>query len=151
MNIEFDLSSFKAELAAKQKKFNDARRPAAQAGAQVIYEQTRINVPVGLKGHYFYGTASKNAPKGQKKALAYYFDAGTLRDAIYQVHSKDHSGATRDEYHIAWNHKEAPYGFMVEFGTSNAPARSFLGPAIASSKGRAGEAMRQRFIAEVNS
>lgn len=119
-----------------------AARPAAQAGAQVFYDEVKRRVPKGNKGHWFHGTSFKLT--GQK----YWFDAGTLSAAIYQVYSRDNSGPGLAEYHIAWNHKKAPYGFMVEFGTSKAPAHPFLRPARAKAP-QVREAMRARFLAEM--
>ena len=79
--------------------------------AQAFYEAARRNVPIGKRGHYFHGTSFKlNGTK-------YWFDAGNLQRSIYQVYSKDDSkrGGVQT-YHISWNHKKAPYGFMVELG-----------------------------------
>lgn len=109
-----------------------AVRPAAQKGAQVLYDYVKRNAPISEKAHLFYGTASKNAPKGQKKAAAYGpYPPGTLRDSIYQVYSKDNSSHSKATYDVSFNFKKAPYGFMVEYGTSKAPARPFMRPAQA--------------------
>ena len=72
-----------------------------------------------------------------------------LRDSIYQVYSKDNSGQGKATYHIAWNHQEAPYGFMVEFGTSKAPAHPFLRPAYTARLNEAMEATKKRMLDEV--
>jgi HK97 gp10 family phage protein len=95
----------------------------AQAAAEVIYVEAKLRAPTSKYAHWFYGTHSK-----------YFFNAGNLRDSIYQVMSKDNSGNGKATYHIAWNHDKAPYGFMVEFGTSNAPAHPFLRPAYEATK-----------------
>lgn len=121
------------------KAASDSVRPAAQAGAQVFYEQVRANAPVSKKAHKFYGTHGVYGP----------YQPGHLRDSIYQVYSKDNSGKDKATYHIAWNHKEAPYGFMVEFGTSNAPAHPFLRPAYAARVNDAMQAAKDRMLAEV--
>jgi HK97 gp10 family phage protein len=97
----------------------EAVRPAAQAGAETFYLEVLLRVPVSLKDHTFYGTHAK-----------YKFSAGALRRSVYQTYSKDHSGYDKATYHVAWNHQKAPYGFMVEFGTSRAPAHPFLRPAF---------------------
>jgi HK97 gp10 family phage protein len=94
---------------------DSAVRPAAQAGAQVIYDEAKRAVPVSQHAHWFYGTHDR-----------YLFKAGTLRDSIYQAFSADHSGVDRATYHISWNYRKCPYGFMVEFGTISAPARPFI-------------------------
>jgi HK97 gp10 family phage protein len=104
------------KLAAHLK--TNVARVGAQAMAQEVYVNAKLGAPVLEGGHVFYGTHGK-----------YFFPAGTLRDAIYQVFSKDQSTADRSEYHVAWNHQKAPYGFMVEFGTVRAPAHPFLYPA----------------------
>lgn len=89
-------------------------RPAAQAGAQVLYDEVLIRVPVKAK-----------ATTRKGKVLP----PGALRDSIYQVFSKDNSSQTRATYHISWNAKKAPHGHLVENGTSRAPAHPFIRPA----------------------
>lgn len=106
-----------------------AARPAAQAAATVLQEAARSNVRNSDKGHWFHGTSFKKTGK------KYWFEPGTLRQAIYQVYSKTNSNEQQGvaTYHVSWNYKKAPYGFMVEYGTSRAPARPFIRPA--ASKG----------------
>ena len=114
-----------------------AIRPAAQAGAQVLYDEVRTRVPVSGNGHWFYGSAAKAAPKGQKKQHAYWFNAGSLRKAIYQKHVPEKSVDGTHVYHISWRKTgpdAVPYGFMVEYGTARAPARPFLRPAYEAKK-----------------
>lgn len=100
----------------------DAVRPAAQAGAQVLYDDAKRNVPVQTEAHIFQGTSynggrkKKGGKSAGKKGQQYLFYPGNLRDSIYQVYSKGNSGPLVSTYHVAWNHKKAPYGFMVEFG-----------------------------------
>lgn len=138
MNISFDLTQMQAAIAQKRAEIHAATRPAAQAGAQVIYEHAYRNAPTGKKEHWFHGTHAK-----------YLFPAGTLRNSIYQAFSKDNSREGLSTYHISWNATKCPYGFMVEFGTSRAPSHSFIGKALADGAAAAGEAMKTRFIAEV--
>lgn len=113
-------------------KIDESVGPAAKVGSQIFYDQVkenfRANVQFSRKAHWFYGLASKAAATN-KKAYAYLFNPGTLYDSIYQVYSRDNSSDKRAVFHIAWNHQKAPYGFMVEFGTSRAPAHPFLNPA----------------------
>ena len=118
-------------------------RPAAQAGAEELYFEARLRVPQSVKGHFFYGKNSK------KSGVRYFFEPGALRNAIYQVYSKDNSGKMRATYHIAWNHQKVPYGFMVEFGTSRAPAHPFLRPAFEARKDYALEIARAHLVAQV--
>jgi HK97 gp10 family phage protein len=84
-----------------------AVRPAAQAAAQVLYDEVRSNV--------------------QKLPRNWGSNSGTQRrlyDAIYQVFSKDNSVESasgkysRASYHVSWNHakKRAPHGHLVEWG-----------------------------------
>ncbi len=142
--VTTDLSGLRKRLGAVVAHCEDAARPAAQAGAQVFYDRVRELVPTSLKDHWFHGTSFKlNGTK-------YWFEAGSLKYSIYQVYSKDHSGQGYATYHVAWNHQDVPYGFMVEFGTSRAPAHPFLRPARTSAK-KAHDAMRDRYLAELQS
>ena len=104
---------------------SNVARAGAQAMAQEVYVEAKLTAPVLEGGHVFHGTHGK-----------YFFPAGTLRDSIYQVFSKDNSTEDRKTHHVAWNHQKAPYGFMVEFGTSRAPAHPFLYPAYERTKSR---------------
>lgn len=126
-DIEGDLEKFAANVR------QNIIRAGSQAAAQVFYDEAKARCPISDGAHWFYGTHDK-----------YFFKAGTLRDAIYQVFSKDRSGFDFATYHISWNHKKAPYGFMVEFGTSNAPAHPFMRPAYEAVKSSAGDAANQR-------
>lgn len=149
MAAVFDLAEMGKVMAEKREAVHRAARPAAQAGAQVIYEQARLNASTlrSKKEHYFYGTAAKNAPPGQKRAFAYGpFVPGSLYSSIYQAYSKDNSGPTLVTYHISWNAKKAPYGGMVEVGTSRAAAHAFIGPAIVSKRGDAEQAVKTKFV-----
>lgn len=143
MKIKMDLTGFKAALDAEVQKFHDAARPAAQAGAQVIYSLARIKVPVSEKGHWFHGTSFKKT--GQK----YWFAPGSLRNSIYQVYSKDNSNEAKATYHVSWNRTKAPYAWMVEFGTSRAPAHPFMRPAILEGRKEAAQAVKDEFLKRV--
>lgn len=139
MKIKMNVARFKEELKATADALNKATRPAAQAGAQIIYDRARLLVPVSQAAHMFYG---ENAVYGPYKP-------GTLRDAIYQVFSKDNSFRDVSTYHVSWNADKAPYGAMVEFGTSKAPAHSFIGKAVTETRRAVREAMKQRYLEEV--
>lgn len=138
--IKVDIAGFKQQLQATADKMNQATRPAAQAGAQIIYDRARALVPVSKAAHMFYG---ENAVYGPYKP-------GALRNAIYQVFSQDNSFSDVSTYHVSWNADTAPYGGMVEFGTSKAPAHSFIRRAVAETRKQVRQAMKQRFIEEVN-
>lgn len=109
----------------------------AAAMAKVIYDEAKGNAPTSDKEHYFHGSQFRKTGK------KYLFQPGTLRDAIYRVYSPERSDGAKKLYRVTWNHRKAPYGFMVEFGTSRAPASPFMAPAfdriqdaIAAGKGR---------------
>jgi len=139
MKIKMDVAKFKEELKATADMLNKATRPAAQAGAQVIYDRARQLAPVSEKSHTFNIEGRKYGP----------FAPGTLRDSIYQAFSKDNSFKDVSTYHVSWNADKAPYGGMVEFGTSRAPAKSFIGAAVKETRKAVRDAMKQRYIKEV--
>lgn len=124
VSIQFDCDAALAGLDEIAAVAGAQVRPAAQAAADVLYREAKARVPVSEHAHWFHGTHQK-----------YFFPAGTLRDSIYQVYSKDNSvDQQHATYHVAWNHQKAPYGFMVEYGTSRAPAHPFLRPAYDAAK-----------------
>lgn len=135
LSVKIDRSTIASAMGELGKRIDAAVRPAAQAGAQVFYDQVKRNVPVSKRGHWFHGTSFKL--NGKK----YWFDSGSLKASIYQVYSKDNSSDKRATYHIAWNHQKVPYGFMVEYGTKRTPAHPFLNPAW-NRRGEAETAMR---------
>lgn len=120
MTALLDASSVHDFVEALRDDVRSAIRPAAQAGSQVLYERVLLNVPRSTKGHWFHGTSFR------KYGTKYWFDAGTLARSIYQVFSKDNSNANVSTYHISWNHKDAPYGFMVEYGTKKTKPVAFV-------------------------
>lgn len=69
-----------------------AARPAAQAGAQVLYDRVKQNV-AGL------GRVT-----------------GNLDSAIYQKFMEEVSRPGVARYRISWNHRKAPHAQLVEFG-----------------------------------
>jgi len=139
MKIKIDVAKFKEELRATADKINKATRPAAQEGAEIIYRQAKLNCPVSENPHMFHGTHQVYGP----------YPPGNLRDAIYQVFSKDNSFKDVSVYHISWNALKAPYGWMVELGTSKTTAHSFLGRAIKETRSEVRQAMKARFIEEI--
>ena len=140
MKISIDLAKLKTELQATADKLNKATRPAAQAGADVVYQRAKQLAPVSSKSHKFYGTNQVYGP----------YSPGNLRDSIYQVFSRDNSYKDVSTYHVSWNADKAPYGAMVEFGNSNAPAKSFIRRAMTETRKTASAEMKKRFIEEVN-
>lgn len=91
-SISVDLGSLDALLDSKRGKVEAAARPAAQAAAQVIYDQVKVNV----------------AAIGSK--------SGNLAKSIYQVFSESNSAPGKATYHISWSARKAPHGHLVEFG-----------------------------------
>ena len=139
MRINMNVAQFKEQLQATTNELQKATRPAAQAGAQIIYDAARLNAPVSKKPHKFYGTHKVYGP----------YAPGNLRDSIYQVFSKDNSYKDVSTYHISWNADKAPYGAMVEFGTSKSPARSFIGKAVTETRTQVRQAIKERYLQEV--
>lgn len=70
----------------------EAVRPAAQAGAQVLYDQVKANVQRIRKV------------------------SGNLDRAIYQAFMDTASNPGRASYRVSWNRKKAPHGWLIEFG-----------------------------------
>ncbi len=140
MRINMNVAQFKEQLQATTNELQKATRPAAQAGAQIIYDAARLNAPVSKKPHKFYGTHKVYGP----------YAPGNLRDSIYQVFSKDNSYKDVSTYHISWNADKAPYGAMVEFGTSKSPARSFIGKAVTETRTQVRQAIKERYLQEVS-
>lgn len=142
-SIKFDPSGL---IVAVQEIGDEAHkqvRPAAQAGAQVLYDEVLLRVPVATK------TITRKSGK--------VIPPGALKASIYQAFSEDNSGKTRATYHVSWNYRKAPHGHLVEFGTSRAPAHPFLRPAfdakinaaLQAAKAKYEEGMRQ-VIAKVS-
>lgn len=140
MRINMNVAQFKEQLQATTNELQKATRPAAQAGAQIIYDAARLNAPVSKKPHKFYGTHKVYGP----------YAPGNLRDSIYQVYSKTNSYKDVSTYHISWNADKAPYGAMVEFGTSKSPARSFIGKAVTETRTQVRQAIKERYLQEVS-
>ena len=91
-SIKFDAEGAFAELDQLEETAKAAVRPAAQAGAQVLYDEVHVNVSrIGRK-------------------------TGNLASAIYQAYSEDNSNEERATYHVSWNAKKAPHGHLVEYG-----------------------------------
>ena len=139
MAVRMNVAAFKEGLRAKVDKLHAATRPAAQAGAQIIYERARLEAPVSADSHYFYIRGKKYGP----------YAPGTLRDSIYQVFSKDNSYKDVSTYHISFNKSEAPYGFIVHNGTSRTAAHPFISKAVVETRAQVREAIKTRYIAEV--
>jgi HK97 gp10 family phage protein len=91
-SITFDTRALQAAVNDLRDDVAQAERPAAQAGAQVLYDEVKRNV----------------GALGQK--------TGNLARAIYQAYSKDQSANGQEVYHVSWNARKAPHGHLVEYG-----------------------------------
>lgn len=156
LKMTFNVSKLKEDLAATRERLESATRPAAQVGAQILYDAAKRNA-LSLRSdreHWFYGEAAKKLQKGKKKSAAYGpFKPGSLYESIYQVFSKDNSFRDVSTYHVSWNAKKAPYGGMVERGTKGpraAAAHSFIGKAFIETRQQVREAMKRRYLEEVS-
>lgn len=135
-NLERDLTRFEDHIQGK------VTLSGVAAMANVIYEEARDKAPESWRPHFFYGTHQKYGP----------FDPGNLREGIYRAYSPEKSTATIKTYRITWNHKKVPYGYMVEYGTSRAPATPFMRPAFEKVKDaiQAGKARMAERLHEVS-
>ena len=143
MKINMDVAKFKERLRATADELGRATRPAAQEGAQVVYDRAKQIVSAEL--------VSKREHKFHIEGRVYGpFQPGTLLRSIYQAFSDDNSFKDVSTYHISWNADKAPYGAMVEFGTSRAAAQSFIARSIKETRSEVRAAIKARFIEEVN-
>jgi HK97 gp10 family phage protein len=133
--MTLDLAAANAEIEAVGTKAAGKMRPAAQAAAQVLYDEVMLRVPVAKR--------AKTLKSGR------VIKPGALRAAIYQAYSEDHSTAARATYHVSWNAKKAPHGHLVENGTSRAPAHPFLRPAWDNKLQTAIDAANAKFQTEM--
>lgn len=140
MRINMNISAFKESLNAQLDKLHAATRPAAQAGSEIIYQRARLEAPVSSDSHYFYIRGKKYGP----------YAPGTLKNAIYQVYSRDNSFKDIATYHISFNKSEAPYGFIVHNGTSRTAAHPFIAKAVAETRTQVRAAIKARYLEEVN-
>lgn len=92
VTFSMDTSGLNQWLDELQAEALAAVRPAAQAGAQVLYDEVKRNVA-----------------RLKRKT-------GNLDRAIYQAFSPDNSADGRVTYHVSWNRRKAPHGHLVEFG-----------------------------------
>ncbi|HEV2612539.1 MAG TPA: HK97-gp10 family putative phage morphogenesis protein [Noviherbaspirillum sp.] len=132
--IDFDLSGINAALDNLADGVKEHVRPAAQAGAQVLYREVLQRVPVAKEARTVKGKT---------------YQPGTLKASIYQAYSDDNSRAGQATYHISWNRRKAPHGHLIEFGTSRMEAQPFLRPAYDAAHKAALEVARDRLAAGV--
>ena len=140
MAVRMNVTAFKEQLRAEVDKLHAATRPAAQAGAQIIYERARLEAPVSADSHYFYIRGKKYGP----------YAPGNLRDSIYQVFSKDNSYKDVSTYQVSFNKDKAPYGYIVHNGTSRTAAHPFIAKAVIETRSQVRDAIKTRYLEEVN-
>ena len=95
--IDIDTTGLEAAIDKIEADVKKAIRPAAQAGAQVLYNEVKLNV-------------------SRIKSLT-----GNLNESIYQVFSQSKSvesgdGYSKAVYEISYNHTKAPHGYLIEKG-----------------------------------
>ena len=90
--LRLDVTPMVKQVNATKEAAAAATRPAAQAGAQIYYDQVKLNV----------------AALGRV--------TGNLDASIYQAYSAANSGADHATYHVSWNATKAPHGGLVENG-----------------------------------
>lgn len=133
ISIAFDFSKLAAKLDRFAKIVTEGARPAAQAGAQVFYDEVKQRAStVGGEGQF------------SKPGQAPLVKSGALRDAIYQAFADKESGYFRATYRISYNKKKAWYGRLLENGTSNMKARPFLRPSYDAKREEAIRAVNKR-------
>lgn len=89
-----------AELAENTKK---ALRPAAYAGARILYDEMLDRV-------------------------FDHIETGALFDSIYHYHDENQSSENRHVYVIGPNKSKAPHWHFLEYGTSRQPAQPYVRP-----------------------
>lgn len=92
MTIRTDMAGLRSLMADLGERAEEAARPAAQAAAEVYYQEVKKNV----------------------SALGRH--SGNLERSIYQAYSRDNSAPGLATYHVSWNARKAPHGGLVEFG-----------------------------------
>lgn len=143
--IKFDGRELLLQLGKLQEAATTDLRPVSQAGAQVLYDETkqRASVIRSKEPHYFTSKSGKRYGP---------FQPGNLAASIYQVFSFDKSNPNVATYHISWNTRRgkaiayAPYGWMVENGTSRTAANPFLRPAYDAKIGDALKAANAKWV-----
>lgn len=102
LEIVADTKSIESALDGMFEDMTKAARPAAQAGAEVLYQRVKQNV----------------AALGRK--------TGNLDRAIYQAFMDADSTGGAAAYRVSWNKAKATHGQLVEFGHIQA-FKSYIG------------------------
>ena len=133
ISMTFDDAGLQAKLDKFAAELQAAARPAAQAGAQVFYDEVKIRAPMSTKSHGYKGSPNIYQP-------------GNLKASIYQVFSKTNSVNGKQVYQISYNQKKAFYGRFIEFGTAKFPKQPFIRPSYEAKKNAALEASKAKFL-----
>ena len=133
ISIAFDFSKLAAKLDRFSKIVTQGARPAAQAGAQVFYDEVQQRAST-------IGTPTSRSAPGS----APFVQSGELKAAIYQAFVDKESGYFRATYRISFNKKKAWYGRLLENGTSTMKARPFLRPSYDAKQKEAIRAVNDR-------
>ena len=72
LTAEFNGAGIEAHYAQLQAKVRDAVRPAAQAGAQVFYDEVRLRAPRSEKAHSTKGKRYTFQPGNLQRACLLY-------------------------------------------------------------------------------
>lgn len=139
LTLEFDLSALEKQLDNIETAVGDAIRPAAQAGAQVFYDEVKARTLLMKSKEVHY-------TKGKKQAYA----PGNLHRSIYQAFDDDGSTPNKvASYGISWNKKKAFYGRFLENGTKRMPAHPFMRPSYDAVNQKAVDAVNDRLEQEL--
>ena len=135
MNLTGDM------LGALDKFEKDIKEKVIMSGVaamgRVIYDEVKLNTSGARAG------GKPLDPPGVK--------TGTLDRAIYRVYSPERSSDGVKVYKVSVNRSKAPHWFLIEFGTSRAPAHPYIRPAAAKIPDalRAGQARMTERMAEM--
>ena len=158
LRLDFDTSALTAGLDRIAEEARQILRAASQAGAEVLYQEVKIRVPVAAEARLL---SSKTGRMSQP---------GALKNSIYQVFSQNSSNASRATYNVSWNPLKASHGHLLEYGYDRKhvviktkdgryittkqklaqpvrmPAHPFLRPAFDAKSMAALQAAREEFV-----
>lgn len=110
-NLAKNLKSFEDDVK------NKVLLSGVAAAARVVYEEVKLNAS-GYRA-----TGQPGSPPGRV--------TGALSSAIYRAYSPESSTDERKVYKVSVNKTKARHWWLVEYGTSRAPAHPYLRPATA--------------------
>jgi len=101
VQIKFDSSRLVASLTRYEQSVRECIRPAAYAGASLLYDEMRRRVPVGKK------------PSVIRRKV---YPPGLLKSSIYRYFVNDVVNPDRATYHVGPNKRKAGHWSWVEHG-----------------------------------